>query len=118
MSATTNTKKLYSLFCVEYNERSGDLVSIQDSSYGRLEELPFEITPEDQPTAVMIFASCYPKKYETFMRRIGNPRRGRPPHEPGIRLPLFLVAIEDAHKVYAAKDIYALSTRGFIREPE
>lgn len=117
MSATTNTK-LYSLFCVEYHELSGDLVFIRDSSYGRLEELPFEITPEDQPTAIMIFASCYPKKYEAFMKRLENPRRRQEQPNQGIRLPLFLVAITDAHKVYACKDIYALAARGFIREPE
>jgi hypothetical protein len=118
MSATTSTKSRnirYTVAAVRYDKPSGDLVDIQFSPSGAIEELGFKLTPENQPTATMIFTSCLPKKYEAFQKYL-NMRKPIKANE--VDLPPFVFRDADIHRLLTSTSVFQLVERGFIEEPE
>ena len=111
MSATTDTRN-YQLMSIAYNTNSEELTSIHLSTTGAM-ELGFELTPEMQPTALMVFASVHPKKYEAFMTlRDGTAGKSTS------TLPPKLIRSSDAWKVFSARDLETLRRKGIIGEDE
>ena len=111
MSATTGTRQ-YQLVDVRYNINSEELTRIDVSPAGNL-DLGFELTPEMQPTALMVFTSVFPKKYEEFIQR-----RSAKEHCNEASLTMRLIHVSDAWKIFSSRNLQQLRERGLLSEDE